>query len=140
MATHSSSCLDNSMDREAWRATVHGVAKIWTWLRDKHLYFFVPITTDYYSAMKTSELLIYTTAWINLQGTNVEGKKPVIKGYTRASLVVQWLRIALWCKGPWFDPWSGRIPYCCRASKPVCHNCWACTLEPMSCNYWSPHT
>ena len=22
------------MDREAWHATVHGVAKSWTWLRD----------------------------------------------------------------------------------------------------------
>ena len=29
MATHSSSCLENSMDREAWRATDHGVAKSW---------------------------------------------------------------------------------------------------------------
>ena len=27
MATHSSSYLENSMDRGAWRATVHGVAK-----------------------------------------------------------------------------------------------------------------
>ena len=26
------SCLENSMDREAWRATVHGVAKSRTWL------------------------------------------------------------------------------------------------------------
>ena len=24
------SCLDNSTDREAWQATVHGVAKSWT--------------------------------------------------------------------------------------------------------------
>ena len=24
------SCLENSMDREAWRATVHGVTKNWT--------------------------------------------------------------------------------------------------------------
>ena len=28
------SCLENSMDREAWRATVHGVAKGWTRLSD----------------------------------------------------------------------------------------------------------
>ena len=27
-------CLENSMDRGAWRATVHGVANSWTWLSD----------------------------------------------------------------------------------------------------------
>ena len=31
------SCLENSMDRRAWWATVHGVAKNWTQLRDFHL-------------------------------------------------------------------------------------------------------
>ena len=34
MATHSSSCLENSVDREVWWATVHGVAKNWTWQTD----------------------------------------------------------------------------------------------------------
>ena len=34
MATHSSSCLENSMDRGAWQVTVHGVAKSWTRLSD----------------------------------------------------------------------------------------------------------
>ena len=29
-----SSCLKNSMDREAWRATIDGVTKSWTWLSD----------------------------------------------------------------------------------------------------------
>ena len=28
------SCLENPMDRGAWWATVHGVAKTWTGLRD----------------------------------------------------------------------------------------------------------
>ena len=28
------SCLENPMDRGAWRAIVHGVAKSWTHLRD----------------------------------------------------------------------------------------------------------
>ena len=28
------SCLENSMDREAWQAMVHGVAKSWTQLSD----------------------------------------------------------------------------------------------------------
>ena len=30
------SCLENSMDRRAWWATVHGVAKSWTRLSDFH--------------------------------------------------------------------------------------------------------
>ena len=34
MATHSISCLENPMDRGAWWATVHGVAKSQTWLND----------------------------------------------------------------------------------------------------------
>ena len=29
-------CLEKSMDRGAWRATAHGVAKSWTWLSDSH--------------------------------------------------------------------------------------------------------
>ena len=28
------SCLENSMDRKVWRATVHGVAKSWTWTHE----------------------------------------------------------------------------------------------------------
>ena len=30
------SCLGNSMDREAWQAAVHGVAKSWTWTGHTH--------------------------------------------------------------------------------------------------------
>ena len=30
------SCLGNPMDRGAWRAIVHGVAKSWTWLSDQN--------------------------------------------------------------------------------------------------------
>ena len=37
-ATHSS-VLEIPMDRGAWRATVHGVAKNWTWLSDFHFHF-----------------------------------------------------------------------------------------------------
>ena len=32
-------CLENSMNGEAWGATVHGVAKSWTRPRDFTLYF-----------------------------------------------------------------------------------------------------
>ena len=30
------SFLENLMDKGAWQATVHGVTKSWTWLRDSH--------------------------------------------------------------------------------------------------------
>ena len=30
IAIHFSICLENSMDREAWQATVYGVAESWT--------------------------------------------------------------------------------------------------------------
>ena len=30
------SCLENQVDRRAWRATVHGITKSWTWLSDFH--------------------------------------------------------------------------------------------------------
>ena len=33
------SCLDNSMYREDWQATVHGIAKSWTRLSDSHFHF-----------------------------------------------------------------------------------------------------
>ena len=33
------SCLENSMDREAWWVTFHGVAKSWTWLSMHYLSF-----------------------------------------------------------------------------------------------------
>ena len=32
------SCLENSMGRGAWQATVHGVAKSWTWLSNFHFF------------------------------------------------------------------------------------------------------
>ena len=39
------SCLENSMDRGGWRATVHGVAKSWT--RQAGVFFFVPALNIY---------------------------------------------------------------------------------------------
>ena len=38
--TTQSSVLENSMDRGAWQATVHGVAKSWTQPSDFHFLFF----------------------------------------------------------------------------------------------------
>ena len=43
----------------------------------------------------------------------------------RASLVVQWLRICLQCRGHGFEPWSGKIPHAVEQLGP-----WATTTEP----------
>ena len=37
------SCLENSMDRGAWWAIVHGVAKSWTRLNECHFHFHLNI-------------------------------------------------------------------------------------------------
>ena len=34
-----SSCLEQSMDRGSWQATIHWTAKCWTWLGDWHFHF-----------------------------------------------------------------------------------------------------
>ena len=39
-------CLENSTDRGAWWATVHGVAKSWTRLSDfTHLHYYITLHT-----------------------------------------------------------------------------------------------
>ena len=38
------SCLENSMDRRAWRTAVHGVTKSWTRLSDYHIHTYTPMT------------------------------------------------------------------------------------------------
>ena len=42
------SCLENSVDREAWWATVHRVTKSWTWLSDWHPHFSLWDDHDFY--------------------------------------------------------------------------------------------
>ena len=46
-------CLGNPKDRGAWWATVHGVAKSWTWLSTPHhclWYFVVTTQSDYHNS------------------------------------------------------------------------------------------
>ena len=54
-----------------------------------------------------------------------------------ASLAVQWLRIHLPMQGTWVQALVQEDPTCRRATKPMHHNYWACTLEPTSHNYWA---
>ena len=52
------------------------------------------------------------------------------------SLVVQWLRIHLPTQRTWVQALVREDPTHCRATKTMCHNYWACTLEPARHNYW----
>ena len=58
--------------------------------------------------------------------------------YYRASLVVQWLRIHLPMQETRVWALVREDPTCRGTTKPVCHNYWACALEPTSHNYWRP--
>ena len=55
----------------------------------------------------------------------------------RTSLVAQWLRIHLPMQGTWVRALGREDPTCRGATKPVCHNYWACALETTSHNYWA---
>ena len=54
-----------------------------------------------------------------------------------AFLVAQWLRVLLPMQGTQVRFLVWEDPTCCRATKPMHHNYWACALEPMSHNYWA---
>ena len=52
----------------------------------------------------------------------------LIKGIYKnsgTSLVAQWLRIRLQCRGQGFEPWSGKIPHAAEQLSPC-----ATTIEP----------
>ena len=52
-------------------------------------------------------------------------------------LVAQWLRIRLAMQGTRVRAPVREDPTCRGATKPVCHNYWACALESASYNYWA---
>ena len=54
-----------------------------------------------------------------------------LKGWTGTSLVAQWLRILLPMQGTRVWALVPEDPTCCRATRPVCHNYWACALDPV---------
>ena len=51
------SCLENSMDRGVWWATVHGVTKNWIWLSNNYVYLYMLFCT--YSHEQLALLLNY---------------------------------------------------------------------------------
>ena len=103
------------MDREAWCAAIHGVAKSWTRLSN---------WSDLIWRLKIKRQRL--PWWLS-------GKKKKKKKTT-----CQWGRHR-------FNPWSGMIPYateqlnlCAVTDEPVLWSLGIATTEPMWCNYWSP--
>ena len=65
-------------------------------------------------------------------------KAKIIKILEGTSLVVQWLRIRLPLQGTRVRALVREDPTCRRATKPVCHNYWAC--EPQLLSPWATTT
>ena len=66
---HQYSCLENSMDRGAWKATVHGVAKGWTQLSTcTHMHF------SYYSHNTASATYKKTTKWTSFLSQEINNE------------------------------------------------------------------
>ena len=84
------SCLENSMDRGAWQATVYGVAKSQTWLSNYH-YISPPHQQD--SCIKTegdSKRLVFKKSFLEKPKTTGERKAKILEvealdtyGYTK---------------------------------------------------------
>ena len=51
--------------------------------------------------------------------------------------MVQWWRICLPIQETWIRPLIREDPTCLRATKPMHHNYWACSLEPGSHSSWA---
>ena len=97
-----------------------------------------------YVAQKKTELLFrhrYTCVKTVLQKARILTRliDKVLKIYlknnhTGISMVAQWLGIGLPTQGTRVRALVQEDPTCHGATKPVRHNYWACTLEPMLCN------
>ena len=60
-----------------------------------------------------------------------------LKIYDWTSLVPQWLRICLPMQRTWVRSLVCKDPPCHGATPPVHHDCWAHSLEPVSCSSWA---
>ena len=119
------------------------------WIKMWHIY-----TMEYYSAIKKNKIMSFAATWMQLEiiilseirnrKTNTIWYHSYVesKMWHRASLVAQWLRIHLPMQEKRVQALVREDPTCRGATKPVCHNYWACEpqllkppcLEPKRCN------
>ena len=87
------SCLESSMDRGAWLATVHGVTNSQTWLRDFHFHFhFAPESSEQFKRIQKA-------TW-GFPGGSVSKK-----------FICNKAGDCLQCRRPGFDPCLGKTPW-----------------------------
>ena len=75
-----------------------------------------------------------THLWVKGEQTNNELSQESTVG---TSLVAHWLRVRLPVRGTRVWALVREDPTCRRATRPVRHSYWACTLEPASHNCWA---
>ena len=64
----------------------------------------------------------------------------LFRSWHRTFLAVQWIRIHPPMRRTWVQSLvqEDKDSTCCRVTKLVCHNYWACAQEPRSHSYWAP--
>ena len=115
------SCLENPMDRGAWRATVHGVAKSWTQLSD----LITILLRDSASLMLKSQVILGSNSasslshWVNL-GLFI----PLLTKYParKVDFTIHSAFYGFWqgsLRSPWSNlkVWSTVRPFFCLHSK-----------------------
>ena len=76
---HQYYCLENPMDRGTWRATVHGVAKSWTWLNNWALTHFPQYSITTYIGKESEKEWIYVYVKLNHFTLHLKLMQPWIK-------------------------------------------------------------
>ena len=147
------------MDREAWRAAVHGVAKSWTRLSDwiELNQKKVPIKKTHNKCyhkcrnlesipFKVINLICMPTITLSQQCDGSSSQCSKKKWEIRGGLpwwYCGW-EATCECRGHGFDPWLETIPRaaeqlspCATSTKPMPQSLPAATTEPTWHNYWS---
>ena len=101
------SCFEKIPRRRKWQPTLVVLPGISHWLRS---------LADY-SPWSCKELDVME--WLSMHEHRV------------TLSVIQWLRVCLPMQGTGVQSRVREDPTRCNAIKPTCHNCWACTLEPV---------